>query len=261
MMLALKVSNANQARDMLSVRNCLAQVNDKMSQQSNQSQWANNMMASLARTLVRQEKHLLLQQAQIQALQQAIELVGRHPRYPGSLLPSNPSFPGFSYTGVPGPGYLPPPASSSSSQPFTQKEKQKQKNIKTQIAIQPLRPHPKLRDPVVSARTPPATSASSLSHASELEFLLGTQPKKTSLASPLEIPGSEADTEEDGSPSSSTPAPAPARVDWFDATRDHSTSRSVYEEYRKYNRELQEKLNTISANTNKRRRKQDERQS
>ena len=80
------------------------------------------------------------------------------------------------------------------------------------------------------------------------------QPKKTSLASPLEIHESEADTEADGPP---TPAPAPVRVDWFDATRNHSSSRSVYEECQKYERELDERLKNIS--TNKRRRKKKER--
>ncbi|KAF9114930.1 hypothetical protein BGX30_006446, partial [Mortierella sp. GBA39] len=231
MMLALKVPNANQARDMLSVRNYLAQMNEKMAQQSNQSQWANDIMAGLARTLVRQKRQLLLQQSQIQAVQQAIELMGRHQRFARSILPSNSGFSVSGYTGVPGPGYLPPPGSSSSSQSSMQKQKQKQKqnNIKAQtaIAIQPFRLHPGLQGPVVSGPALQAASPSSSSHASELELLLSTQPKKTLSASTLEIHGFEADKPLPPP----TPAPAPVRVDWFDATGDHSSSRSVYEEY------------------------------
>jgi hypothetical protein len=214
------------------------------------------MLAGLVRALVPQEKQLLLQQAQIGALQQAIELMGRHQRYAGSILPSNSGFSGSGYTGVPGPGYLPLPGSSSSSQPSTQKQNQKQKNVEIRpaIAIQPSHPHPRL----MSVPAPRAASSSSSSHASELELLLSTQPKKTSLASPLQIHESEADTGADGPLPPSTPAPALVRVDWFDATRDHSSSRSVYEEYQKYERELDERLNKSS--TNKRRRKQKERQ-
>ncbi|KAG0295095.1 hypothetical protein BGZ97_004904 [Linnemannia gamsii] len=132
MILTFKVSNANQARDMLSVRSVLTQINEKLAQQSNQSQWASDMMAGLARTLVRQEKQQLLQQVQIQALQQAIELLGRHHYVPGPILSSNSGFSGssytgvpLSYTGVPSPGYLPSPGSSFNRQPFTQKRKKR----------------------------------------------------------------------------------------------------------------------------------------
>ncbi|KAK3840717.1 MAG: hypothetical protein JOS17DRAFT_785725 [Linnemannia elongata] len=198
-----RVSNANQAKDMLAVMNYLAQ-------------------------------------AQIQAQQQAKDFVARQQLFqgpiPGYSGQSNP----FGFTSVTGPGWLPPSGRNFGISSSTSKQNQS-KSVRGSIpvSIRPLHPGSDIQGL-------PSTAALPSNHhpSSGLELLLRDQPKDTQP--PITHPSVPAVGQSTGTRAGKhTPtrrSQGPPRDDWFIWSRDHKSTKSIYEEYLRYERELAVKL-------------------
>ncbi|KAF9898403.1 hypothetical protein EC991_011376, partial [Linnemannia zychae] len=119
MLRALEASRHNQASDMQVLMKLLSAANNSIAQQSSQSIWANNMLASLAGDFLKQQEQIRVQGACIQAMQEAMDAMARNLRLPGPPLPVHLGPPNYySYSGVPPPGWSTPrlqdPGASSS---------------------------------------------------------------------------------------------------------------------------------------------------
>ncbi|KAF9547708.1 hypothetical protein EC957_007873 [Mortierella hygrophila] len=242
MLRALEASSQNQANDMQVLTKLLSAANDNIAQQSSQSVWANNMLACLAEDFHKQQEQLRVQAACIQSLQQAMESIARQQRFQGPI----PGYSGqsnhFGISAVPGPGWLPPSGRNSGTSSPTPKQNQS-KSVKgsTSIAIRLLHPGSDIQD-LPSTTAPPSIQH----HPSELELLLKNQPKDTR---PSETHPPEPAV---GQSTGTKRLRGPLRDDWFIWTRDHNSTKSIYEEFRRYESELKAKLEPTDGNSKRR---------
>ncbi|KAF8939964.1 hypothetical protein BGZ47_007923, partial [Haplosporangium gracile] len=250
MMLALQVSNSNQSNNMQALKNMCAKTDDKIEQMFFQITWANDMLGNLARSHTSLERQIHVLQEQMQSQQEKTDSMSRHQRVSGSLMPryygysGYPGYPG--YSGFSAPGQFPQQVPSVSNRPATQKHKQpKSARDHAPIAIHPSPPRFVLQGQPVPV---PAPAAVSPSPSLALEDLMRTRSRTARPISPSDMYGSEsaisqaAETGSNSPSQSSAPSPTPDRKDWFDVVKDHSSTASVYEEHRRYERALNEKL-------------------
>lgn len=239
MLRALEAASQNQASDMQVLAKLLSAIDDNVDQQSSQSIWANNMLSSLAGQFLIQQEQLRVQAACIQTMQEAMDSMARHqclqapiPGYSGQ-----PSY--FSFSGVPNPGWLPPSGRISGNSSSTPNQKQsKSAEGSMPIAIRPFHPGSASHD-LPSA----AASSSNSSHSSELELLLRNQPKNTR---PSETPPPEHAVQQSTGAGRGKHTPTQrlpsTQDDWFKWSRDHKSTKSIYDECLRYESELAKKL-------------------
>ncbi|KAK3845078.1 MAG: hypothetical protein J3R72DRAFT_418884 [Linnemannia gamsii] len=239
MLRALEAASQNQASDMQVLAKLLSAVNDNVAQQSSQSVWANNMLASLAGQFLKQQEQLRVQAACIQTMQEAMDSMARHQRLQAPITgySGQPSY--FGFSGVPNPGWLPPSGRNSGNSPSTPNQKQsKSAKDSMPVAIRPFHPGSASQD-LPSAAAPSSSSP----HSSELELLLRNRPKNTR---PSETPPPEHAVQQPTGAGTgkhtSTQRLPPTRDDWFKWSRDHKSTKSIYDECLRYESELAKKL-------------------
>ncbi|KAK3843842.1 MAG: hypothetical protein J3R72DRAFT_420058 [Linnemannia gamsii] len=178
-------------------------------------------------------------------MQEAIGSMARQQRLPGPSMYGSASYsgyPGVPSLGVPvpGPGFLPqrgPFSGSLASAPRNKQFKTKPSKVPT-IAIQPQPQSSR------SGLGPLDTStASSSNPSSDLQLLLRARPQ--------DLPSSDR-TECALAPSSETGASAPAQPQptaprretetWFNYSNHHDSTKSIYDEFQRFKRELQARL-------------------
>ncbi|KAG0248776.1 hypothetical protein BGZ95_007860, partial [Linnemannia exigua] len=185
-----------------------------------------------------------IQAACIQTMQEAMDSMARHQRLqaPIPAYSGQPSY--FGFSGVPNPGWLPPSGRNSGNSSFTPNQKQsKSAKGSMPIAIRPFHPGSVTQD-LPSAAAPSPSS----SHSSELELLLRSRPKNTR---PSETPPTEHAVQRSTGAGTGkhalTQRLPPARDDWFKWSRDHKSTKSIYDEYLRYESELAKKLEPTSG--------------
>ncbi|KAF8935179.1 hypothetical protein BGZ47_010036 [Haplosporangium gracile] len=119
MMLALKVSNSNQSKNMQDLMNILTKLDGKLAQQRIQTAWMNDMLAALAKAHISYGEQIGVLHENTQALQQAIDAMARQQLVAGSLMPGNSGYFGFS-----APSHFPHQGPSVSSRSTTRENKQ-----------------------------------------------------------------------------------------------------------------------------------------
>ncbi|KAK3840222.1 MAG: hypothetical protein JOS17DRAFT_823826 [Linnemannia elongata] len=146
----------------------------------------------------------------------------------------------FGFTSVPGPGWLPPSGRNSGISASTSKQNQcKSVRGSIPVAIRPLHPGSDIQGLPSTAALP-----SSRHPSSELELQLRDQPKDTQppVTHPSVPAVGQSTSTGAGKHTPTRRSQGPRRDDWIIWSRDHKSTKSIYEEYLRYERELAVKL-------------------